>query len=107
MKLCTITKQEVFSQGLVLIFRSVEYEFVAAILEKGLSKPAHPPPGHLSGICHFFARMLKMPHGGVSSYAQNPHGGALRRVQMPHGGVSSYAQNPHGKALRRVQMPHS
>ena len=36
MKLCTITKQEVVFQVLVLIFRSAKYEFAAAILEKGL-----------------------------------------------------------------------
>ena len=30
------------------------------------SKRAHPPPGHLSGICHFVLRTeLQMPHGGA------------------------------------------
>ena len=43
------------------------------------SSPSPPPRAFVI----FFVRMLKMPHGGVSLYAQNPHGGASGRVQMP------------------------
>ena len=34
---------------------------------------AHPPPGRLSGICHFGEKMLQMPHHGVQIMQQNPH----------------------------------
>ena len=47
------------------------------------SNRAHPPPpGHLSGICHFSKKMLQMPHGGGGQHIYtNQHGGALRRGQ--------------------------
>ena len=32
-----------------------------------------PPPGRLSGICHFGEKMLQMPHHGVQIMQQNPH----------------------------------
>ena len=30
-----------------------------------------PPPGHLSGICHFVLEKLQMPHGGAQKYSAN------------------------------------
>ena len=45
---------------------------------------AHPPPGRLSGICHFGEKMLQMPHHGVEIMQQNPHPWGLTLTQMPH-----------------------
>ena len=35
------------------------------------SQGDHPPPGHLSGICHFVLEKLQMPHGGAQKYSAN------------------------------------
>ena len=43
-----------------------------------------PPPGRLSGICHFGEKMLQMPHHGVQIMQQNPHPWGLTLTQMPH-----------------------
>ena len=48
------------------------------------SMAAHPPPGRLSGICHFGEKMLQMPHHGVQIMQQNPHPWGLTLIQMPH-----------------------
>ena len=48
------------------------------------SMAAHPPPGRLSGICHFGEKMLQMPHHGVQIMQQNPHPWGLTLTQMPH-----------------------
>ena len=38
------------------------------------SKRAHPPPppGYLSGICHFVLEKLQMPHGGAGRSYKTP-----------------------------------
>ena len=46
--------------------------------------PIPPPPGRLSGICHFGEKMLQMPHHGVQIMQQNPHPWGLTLTQMPH-----------------------
>ena len=43
-----------------------------------------PPPGRLSGICHFGEKMLQMPHHGVQIMQQNPHPWGLTLTQMPN-----------------------
>ena len=48
------------------------------------SMAAHPPPGRLSGICHFGEKMLQMPHHGVQIMQQNPHPWGITLTQMPH-----------------------
>ena len=48
------------------------------------SMGAHPPPGRLSGICHFGEKMLQMPHHRVQIMQQNPHPWGLTLTQMPH-----------------------
>ena len=48
------------------------------------SMGAHPPPGRLSGICHFGEKTLQMPHYGVQIMQQNPHPWGLTLTQMPH-----------------------
>jgi hypothetical protein len=51
---------------------------------------AHPPPpGRLSGICHFGKKMSQMPHHGVQIMQQNPHPWGPTLTQMPH----SWGQN--------------
>jgi hypothetical protein len=43
-----------------------------------------PPPGRLSGICHFGEKTLQMPHHGVQIMQQNPHPWGLILTPVPH-----------------------